>query len=120
MADWGRYYHQERVILLREGLTQAEERAVLWHELTHARRGDRRCAPGVLTARQEASVDREAARWALPLPAVLYAASCCRGADEGAELLETTPRLLTGRLHSLHPSERAALAQVVSARDPAP
>jgi Zn-dependent peptidase ImmA (M78 family) len=60
----GRYYHSRGAIVVRQGLRLVEERSVLWHELVHAVRGDRRCDTD---RRDEARCHSEAARWAIPL-----------------------------------------------------
>jgi hypothetical protein len=117
MPELGRYYDEHRVIFIRKGLLLVEERAVLWHELVHSRRRDRRCADGVLGARQEASVDREAARWAIPLPALLEAMRGEPPLDEAADWLKTTPALLRVRLQGLHPAERAQVRRHLGERE---
>lgn len=109
IADWGRYYHEQRAIVIRSGIGVREERAVLWHELVHARRGDRGCGDMVLSARVEARVDREAARLAIPLGDLAAALRWTRDPDELAEELKTTTRLLRVRAADLDADERARL-----------
>lgn len=109
MPEMGRYYHRQRVIILRTGLLLVEQRATLWHELVHARRGDRLCHDGWFDEQQERSVDREAARWSMPLPALLAAFIGSRCYADVADGLKTTERLLRVRLNALHPAERAAV-----------
>lgn len=112
IAELGRYYHLRRAIVIRSGLLVVEERAVLWHELVHARRGDRACHLGWFDGRQERSVDREAARWAVPLPALLEALVGARSLAEVADALKTTEQLLRVRIEGLHPVERAAVQRL--------
>lgn len=112
MPEEGRYYHRQRVIFLRKGLLVVEQRATLWHELVHARRGDNRCHMTWFDDQQERSVDREAARRAMPITALLAAFTGARCYAEIADTLKTTERLLMVRLDALHPSERAAVQRV--------
>ncbi len=116
IPEAGRYYHEERTIVLRKGLLLVEERAALWHELVHARRGDEVQA-WPLGARVEASVDREAARRAMPLASLLEATSGDPSRAEVADRLKTTEHLLGVRLAALHPAERGALAQQAATRE---
>lgn len=115
IADDGRYYHAERAIVLRDDLLVVEERAVLFHELAHARRGDMTCG-WPLDARMEASVDREAARWAIPLDALLDAVRGEPPLSDVADALKTTEHLLRVRLRSLHPAERGQLQRYLERR----
>lgn len=107
IPERGRYYHHERVIVIRRELLLVEEREVLFHELVHARRGDLFCDD-----KTERSVDREAARWAMPMSALLEALVGARSYTEVADTLKTTERLLMVRLNALHPSERAAVQRL--------
>ncbi len=116
IAEPGRYYHRQRAIVLRSGLLLVEQRAALWHELVHARRGDE-AREWPLSARMEASVDREAARWAMPLADLLAAVRDDVPAAEVADRLKTTEHLLGVRLTALHPAERGALAQQAATRE---
>lgn len=119
IPEHGRYYHRERAIVVRRGLLLVEERAVLWHELVHARRGDERCCLLHFHQQQERSVDREAARWAMPTGALLEALVGARSYVEVADTLKTTERLLTVRLDALHPAERAAVQRLRDALEEA-
>lgn len=117
ISQRGRYYHQQRTIVVRRGLLLVEERAVLWHELVHARRGDRRCSIEYFHDEQERSVEREAARWALPLPCLREAQREGHNEAEVADTLKTTPAMLKVRLRGLHPAERAALRRDAERRE---
>lgn len=107
IGEDGRYYHSKRVIVVRKGLLIVEERAVLWHELVHHWRADVRCGSDWHDAAQERSVDREAARRALPLSALEVALRRHLGSrHDAADALKTTERLLQVRMDHLHPAER--------------
>ncbi len=114
IAEPARYYHRQRTIVLRRGLRGGAVRAALWHELVHARRGDIVCIDGVLHRRQEASVDREAARWAIPLADLERTVRLGFDDATAADELETTVELLTVRRSSLHPAERGRLQLAAS------
>lgn len=108
IAQLGRYYHYRRAIVIRSGLLVVEERAVLWHELVHADRGDTTPCPA-LEGKQEASCTREAARRAIPFTSLVEAHRGAHCRAEVADALKTTEALLQVRLDGLHPAERAAL-----------
>lgn len=109
MPEAGRYYHRQRVIMLRKGLLIVEQRAFLWHELVHAERGDTDCFDPYFNSDQERSVNREAARRAMPFADLLDAARGATSYAEVADTLKTTEVMLMVRLKTLHPAERAAL-----------
>lgn len=111
MPEAGRYYHRQRVIMLRRGLLIVEQRAVLWHELVHAERGDTDCFDPYFNNDQERSVNREAARRALPFPDLLAAGRGATSHAEVADTLKTTEALLLIRLGTLHPAERSSLTR---------
>lgn len=117
MPEAGRYYDRQRVIFLRKGLLLVEQRATLWHELVHARRRDATCTGGPLGG--EPSVDREAARWAMPLHALAEALRGDPVAVEVADRLKTTEALLRVRMKTLHPAERGYLRRCAAAREDA-
>lgn len=119
MPEAGRYYHRQRVVMLRTGLLLVEQRAVLWHELVHARRGDAGCGMDWYTSKEEVSVDREAARWAIPLGALAEALRGDPFPAESADRLMTTEALLRIRLDALHPAERGHLRRCAAAREDA-
>jgi Zn-dependent peptidase ImmA (M78 family) len=58
---WGEYHHGERVIVLRCGMTELQQRCTMAHELVHAERGEVTTGEQVLDARQERRADRIAA-----------------------------------------------------------
>jgi hypothetical protein len=106
IPDRGRYYHEHRTIVVRKGLLLCEERAVLWHELVHADRGDTRCGGAVMDARQELSVDREAARRAMPWPVLRWGIDTATCAYDLVERMKVDEQLVRTRLKSMHPAER--------------
>lgn len=116
IPELGRYYDSRRAIVVRAGLLLVEERAVLWHELVHARRRDARCLAEGLVGSVEESVDREAARWALPIGALASAMGWADSDADVADALKTTPTLLDIRRRALHPAERALLTRIRIAR----
>lgn len=65
IAEPGRYYDAHKCIVIRKGMLLEQERRYLWHELVHADRHDQECS-GWLSQSQERSVDREAAKRAMP------------------------------------------------------
>lgn len=100
----GRYYHAQRVILIRDDLSLCEQRAVLWHELVHADRGDERCTTSSVA---EASVDREAARRAMPWPVLKWGIDTAISDTDLVERMKVDERLVQVRFGCLHPAERA-------------
>ncbi len=72
---------------------------------------------GVLGSRLEASVDREAARWSIPMRALLVATRGEPPLVDAADTLKTTEALLRVRLQGLHPSERGQLRTWLAARE---
>jgi hypothetical protein len=107
IPERGRYYHAKRVILIRDDLSICEQRAVLWHELVHADRGDM-CPT---TSQQEASVDREAARRAMPWPVLRWGIDTATSDHDLVDLLKVDERLVRVRFASLHPAERAYISR---------
>lgn len=104
IPEAGRYYRAERAIVVRSGLLLREERAVLWHELTHHRRRDAACETGT---RQEGVVDRQAARWAMPWPVLAWGVDGAHDLHDLVDRMKVTEHLVRVRLGSLHPAERA-------------
>ena len=109
IAELGRYYHHEHAIVIRSGIRIVEERATLWHELVHHRRRHVRCHDEPKARGLELSVDREAARLAMPLWDLAESLRRHDGRASVADALLTTERMLDVRLEHLHPAERAYL-----------
>lgn len=102
----GRYYDGERAIVLRDSLSIEAERRYLWHELAHARRRDSRCE-GWLRERMEQSVEREAARWAMPVQSLEVAMSRAATWHDFVWQLKVPEAWVRFRLGRLHPAEAA-------------
>ena len=92
-----------RLLVMDSRLRQAERRSVLAHELVHIERGPSGAA---WVAREEAAVDREAARRLIPIRELGEALAWTQDVHELAEELWTTPHMVRVRLGHLHPSER--------------
>ena len=107
----GRYYDDQRAIVLRESLTIEAERRYLWHELVHARRRDSRWE-GWLRDRREQSVEREAARWAMPQGAIVAAMERSATWHDLVWHLKVPESWVLFRLERLHPAERTMLERV--------
>lgn len=106
----GRYYDAQQAIVLRKGLRIEEERRYLWHEVTHALRRDSRCESW-LGAKVEASVEREAARRAMPTEAMRA------GLERSATWLDFVWHMkvpeewVRFRVDIAHPAEKAMLRE---------
>lgn len=106
ISEPARYYDGERTIVVRKGLLICEERRHLWHELVHA---DRRDRGGHADVRVEASVEREAARRAMPLVSLEWAAGNGSNVHDMAELLKLPETWVRFRLAIAHPAEAALI-----------
>lgn len=102
----GRYYDARSAIVLRTGLLIEEQRRHLWHELVHADRGDRACHGSDAI---EMSVDREAARRAMPMASLLWAFGLEWQRHLVAGLLRLPEEWVQFRLDIAHPAERVRL-----------
>src|SRR6478735_535230 len=83
----GLWDERTRTIWLDAGLSSAERRCTLVHELVHAERGDVPCGHPLLDRRQERRVEREAARRLVALEALADAVRWSRDEHEVAALL---------------------------------
>lgn len=104
-AGWCRHSTQELSLL--RGMTQAERRSTVCHEVVHLERG-----PAVrgFGDREEVEVSKEAARRLLPdIHVVGEALAWSRDLAEAAEELWVDDGTLRVRLEHLHPAERAYL-----------
>lgn len=97
-----------QTISLREGMSQAERRCTVLHEVLHIERGP---VPAGLAAREELRVRKETARLLLPdvkqVGDVLAWAE--RDLEEAADELWVDVPTLKVRLRYLHPAERGWL-----------
>ncbi len=105
----GRYYDQHRVIVLRKGLRIEAERRYLWHEIVHALRRDRACI-GFIGDKAERSVEREAARRAMPTAAVHHGLERAATWHDFCWHMKVPEPWVRFRLAIAHPAEKASFA----------
>lgn len=99
--------HQEQSITLRRGLTWAQRRCTLMHELVHLERGP---ALSSTVEQDEERVRRETARRMLPdVRALGEAIAWAYDEHEAADELGVDVPVLRYRLRHLHPAERGYL-----------
>lgn len=98
--------HPSQTIVLTTGLTQAERRCVLDHELEHIRRGP---VPGWLQPREEAAVDDISARRLIPFADLVSAMLWSHDDDEAAHELWVSVDVVRARLHGLTALETTEL-----------
>lgn len=113
IAEPGRYYNGRRAIVLRSGMLLEDERRYLWHELVHADRRDQACHGSIAA---EVSVEREAARRAMPMSSLLWALQLEWQRHLVAGLLKLPEEWVQFRLHTAHPAEKNQLRAVHRAR----
>lgn len=94
------------LVVITEGMTQAERRCTVAHELIHHERGP--CAPGE-EEREEVIVHREAARRLIDIRKLGESLAWASDLEEAAEELWVDVATLKIRLSALHPAERAYL-----------
>lgn len=102
---------QSRTIWLDDRLTANERRCTLEHERVHAERGDGPCATAWHQAKQELSVDREAARRLIDLEDLVDAILRSQDERELAELLHVDVDTCLTRLANLTPREMRHVEQ---------
>jgi hypothetical protein len=122
IAERGRCYSGRGLagaVVLRTGMLIVEERATLWHEIAHLEHRDIPCLDAVLGRRQEARCWRIAARLAIPTRALIASCAWPHDEHEWADELKTTVELLTIRLDTAHPAEKAAVARRRAEREDA-
>lgn len=112
MPEPGRYYDAHRVIVLCTGMDLHVERRYLWHEIVHALRRDSACDLPWLRAKSEASVEREAARRAMPLSVLEDAIARSVDWHDFADRLKVPEPWVHFRVQIAHPAERAILERV--------
>lgn len=117
MPDSGRYYHSQRAIILDARLSAAEARSTLMHELVHAERGDRPCATDILDARQERTVEREAARRLISLEALADALLWAYDDHDLADQLWVDVATVRARREGLTASEHAIIERRITERE---
>lgn len=105
ISEPARYYHHDRAIVTRIGLSIDEERWHLWHELVHCDHGDQ---AGHTDARRERWVDREAGRRAMPLSSLEWAFGIAENWHTAAALLKLPEQRVRWYVSEvLHPAGRA-------------
>lgn len=97
------------VILMRVGLTQAERRCALAHELVHIDLGHETAQPPAV----ERAVEGIAARRLITMDALIREAQWAVTVDEWAEALWVTPAVLHHRIRDLSAAERGMLAMLI-------
>lgn len=108
-----------RTIRLRTGLSQAQRRSVLTHELVHTTRGTT-CGDSYLAAKEERVVDQVAARLLITLDDLVDALAWTRGVAnrECAWELWTDLHTLRVRISSLTADERRYIDDELQRRQP--
>lgn len=104
VAGWCRHSTQD--VSLRRGMTQAERRSTVCHEVVHLERGP---APKGYGRQDELQVSQEAARRLIQLQPLGEALAWAHCLAEAADELWVDTGTLRTRLEHLHPAERAYL-----------
>ena len=113
VAGWCRHSTQD--VSLRRGMTQAERRSTICHEMVHLERGP--AVKGYI-AWDEREVSKEAARRLLPdVRAVGEALAWASCLEEAADELWVDLGTLRVRLEHLHPAERGYLKRRLEDQD---
>lgn len=108
-GELGRWYPEQRVIVLSPTLTQAEERCTLMHELVHALQDDRGIDDTWLNDRQEKACHELVARALVPIERLIAEARQAADEYQLAEALDVDLDTLNHRLRTLSPFERRYL-----------
>lgn len=109
------YYDAERhVVVVAHGLTAAQRRAVIAHELEHARHGDRPCLDPILHARRERATERASSRRLITLDALVDALLWCRDEQEMAWHLHVDTIAVRARLDGLTDEEKDQIARRIA------
>ncbi|TCJ23053.1 hypothetical protein [Nocardioides jejuensis] len=108
-GSMGHTSHRFQAISLRRGMTWAERRCTVQHELLHLERG---WQPLGLRAKDEELVRRETSRLMLPsIETVGEAIAWSHSIEEAADELGVDVYVLRKRLRHLHPAERHYLSR---------
>lgn len=100
-GELGCFDPDTRTIWLAVGLTQAERRSTLAHELVHVERDHEPCVTPWHERHQERAVELEAARRLIDLDALMDAMAYCLSLEEAAEELHVDADLLRIRISML-------------------
>lgn len=98
-----------RIIHMVRGLSQAQRRSALAHELVHIDRGHSGCQPPDV----ERDVTRAAARRLVTFDDLVDTGTWATSVGEWADDLWVTPTILHARIDCLSPVERALLAALI-------
>lgn len=104
----GYYSHHRQTISLRRGMTQAQRRTTLRHELQHHFNGR---ALRALIAREEIACEEGAARDLIDIRKLGETLAWTQNLHDVAEDLWVDEELVCVRLRHLHPAERAYLRE---------
>lgn len=110
-AEMGHVTWLPPCVTITTGMTQAERRCTLTHELVHLERGP--CAPGQ-EEREEEIVEREAARRLIDIRKLGETLAWAPHEDDAADELWVDVPTLRARLRGLHPAERHFLRERLS------
>jgi hypothetical protein len=104
------YNHDTAVLTMRHGMSQAQRRSVLTHELVHHDRGP---VPGWQTPREERAVCKEAARRLIDFEDLARAMVWAGDEHELADMLWVDVATAVARLEALTVTESARLVQLL-------
>lgn len=106
-GDMGRWYPEQRVIVLDTNLTANEERCTLMHELIHALQDESGIEDAWFAGRQERACHELVARTLIPLRRLATEARAAADDHQLADALEVDHDTLLHRIRTLTPFERA-------------
>lgn len=104
----GEFFHEAMTLSIRHGLTQAQRRSVVRHELEHYARGP---VWEAWREREELACEVASARYLIDIRKLGEAMAWAHGIEEVADELWVDEDLVRVRLDHLHPAERAYLRE---------
>lgn len=104
----GTFDHRTLTLSVRRGMTQAQRRSTVRHELEHFRRGR---VWVEWREQEELACEKAAARDLISMHALGEALAWSQDIDEVADELFVDPELVQTRCKHLHPTERAYLRE---------
>lgn len=113
----GMWVPEQRVILIRKGLTRAEGRCALAHELAHIDTGDDPTDMCWFADRQETAADKLAARRLISIDELAAVMLWTSNAGEAAEALDVTPAMLHIRATAMAEGEHDVLLAARARRE---
>lgn len=105
----GRTDYDQRTVTLSPGMTQAQRRSTIAHEVAHVERGP---VPGHMQAREEEAADATAAERLITAAALIEAARWARSVHELADELWVDEDTVECRLRNLTTDELTQLMEV--------